>query len=69
MLRTLAQVPYFTSTLILGLALFTALLFFTEIWLLLTETETVYHSSLALAYAALSGLLPLWGIHLDRQNR
>lgn len=68
MLRTIAQAPYFTSTLVLGLALFTTLLFFTEIWFLFTETQIASNSSLALAYAAVSSVLPIWGIHRDRQN-
>lgn len=68
MLHTITRAPYFTSTLVLGLALFTALLFFTEIWFLLTGTVTVSHSRLALGYAALSSLLPLWGIYRDRRD-
>ena len=68
MMRTIARAPYFTSMLLLGLALFTALLFITEIWFLLMDTPMVSHSTLALAYAALSGVLPLWGIHRDRRD-
>lgn len=68
MLHTITRAPYFAGTLILSLALFTTLLFVTEIWFLLTDAEADSLSRLALAYAALSGLLPLWGIYRDRRR-
>jgi hypothetical protein len=67
MLHTITRAPYFTGTLVLGLGLFTALLFATELWTILSGTEGISHTSVAIAYAAISSLLPLWGITRDRR--
>lgn len=69
MLHTITRAPYFTGTLVLGLGLFTALLFATELWTILSGTGGISHTSLAIAYAAISSLLPLWGITRDRRNQ